>query len=143
MSDIVWAINPSRETLLDLTRRMRRYADEVYTLRRIQLRFSAPDAADHLKLGVNVRRDLLLIFKEAVNNSVRHAHCSTVTIDLRVEGRTLRLAMHDDGRGFDTTAERDGQGLPSMQRRAHRLKGRLQIASGTGSGTDLTLELPI
>jgi ligand-binding sensor domain-containing protein/signal transduction histidine kinase len=143
MSDIVWAINPSRETLLDLTRRMRRYADEVYTLRGIELRFSAPVATDHLKLGVDVRRDLLLIFKEAVNNSVRHARCSAVTIDLRVEDRTLCLAMHDDGRGFDTSAERDGQGLLSMQRRAHRLKGRLEIVSGRGCGTDLILELPI
>jgi signal transduction histidine kinase/ligand-binding sensor domain-containing protein len=143
MSDIVWAINPARESLLDLTRRMRRYADEMYTLRGIQLRFSAPEATDHLKLGVDVRRDLLLIFKEAVNNSVRHARCSSVTIDLRVEGRTLRLAMHDDGRGFDTSAEREGQGLLSMERRARRLKGRLEIVSGTGNGTDLTLELPL
>ena len=43
MSDIVWAINPARETLLDLIRRMRQHADEIFTLRDIGLRFDAPD----------------------------------------------------------------------------------------------------
>ena len=45
MSDIVWAINPERDSLLDLTRRMRQHAEEVFTLRDIELRFNAPGAA--------------------------------------------------------------------------------------------------
>ena len=86
MSDIVWAINPKRESLLDLTRRMRQHADEVFAQRGIELHFTAPDAADARKLGVDVRRDLLLMFKEAVNNAVRHSRTSRVDIDLRVPG---------------------------------------------------------
>ena len=60
MSDIVWAINPARDSLLDLTRRMRQHADEVFTLRDIALRFDAPGAHESVRLGVDVRRDLLL-----------------------------------------------------------------------------------
>jgi signal transduction histidine kinase len=142
MSDIVWAINPKRESLLDLIRRMRQHADEIFTQRDIELRFNAPSAADSLRLGVDVRRDLLLIFKEAVNNAARHSKCSRVDIDLRVEGSRLVLVVADDGVGLDATVEREGQGITSMQRRAQRLKGTFEITSGTGSGTTIRLDIP-
>ena len=78
MSDIVWAINPRRESVVDLIRRMRQHAEEVFTLRDIKLRFDADDALDSSRLGMDVRRDLLLIFKEAVSNAARHSQCSHV-----------------------------------------------------------------
>lgn len=143
MSDIVWAINPKRETLLELTRRMRQHAEEVFTLRDIDLRFSAPDSADSLKLGMDVRRDLLLIFKEAVNNAARHSRCSAVEIELRVDGPRLVLIVTDNGTGFDASRDSDGQGLTSMQRRARRLGGTLDVASAPGSGTTVTVSAPM
>ena len=143
MSDIVWAINPARDSLLDLTRRMRQHADEIFTLRGIALRFSAPGAHDELRLGVDVRRDLLLIFKEAVNNSARHSECSRVAIDLRVEGSRLVLTILDNGGGFDPTVASEGQGLMSMRRRAQRLKGTLEIGSRAGIGTTVVLTMPM
>ena len=143
MSDIVWAINPKRESLLDLTRRMRQHAEEVFTLRNIDLRFNAPSAADSFKLGMDVRRDLLLIFKEAVNNCARHSRCERVEIDLRVEGPRLVLTVVDDGVGFDPSKQGDGQGLLSMERRAHRLNGSLAVTSGPRGGTAITLNIPI
>lgn len=142
MSDIVWAINPKRESLLDLVRRMRQHADEVFTLRNIELDFNAPGAAESLKLGVNVRRDLLLTFKEAVNNAVRHSRCSRVQIDLRVAGSRLVLTIVDNGSGFDSSVESEGQGIASMQRRARALGGTLEITSRGGSGTIVTLSIP-
>ena len=143
MSDIVWAINPARDSLLDLTRRMRQHADEIFTLRGIELRFNALGAHDGLKLGVDVRRDLLLIFKEAVNNSARHSRCSRVEIDLRVEDSRLLLIVVDNGVGFDPSLESDGQGVMSMRRRAQRLKGVVEITSRSGLGTTVRLTLPI
>jgi ligand-binding sensor domain-containing protein/two-component sensor histidine kinase len=143
MSDIVWAINPKRESLRDLTRRMRQHADEIFTLRHIELHFTAPGAADSLKLGVDVRRDLLLIFKEAVNNAARHSRCSVVHIDLRIEGARLLLTVADNGEGFDKSTDSEGQGLTSMQRRAQRLRGLLEITSVSGSGTTVAIAVPL
>lgn len=143
MSDIVWAINPKRENLIDLTRRMRQHADEIFTLRGIELRFAAPPATDSPKLGVDVRRDLLLIFKEAVNNSARHSRCSRVEIDLRMEDSRLRLTVADDGVGFDRSIDSEGQGLTSMRRRAQRLNGTLDITSESGLGTTLRIVVPM
>ena len=143
MSDIVWAINPKRENLIDLTRRMRQHADDIFTQRGIELRFTAPAATDSRKLGVDVRRDLLLIFKEAVNNAARHSHCSVVDIALKAEGSRLVLTVADNGEGFDQSTESEGQGLTSMQRRAQRLKGILEITSGGGSGTTVAIAVPM
>ena len=143
MSDIVWAINPARETLLDMTRRMRQHADEVFTLRGIDLRFDAPDARQDLRLGVDVRRDLLLIFKESVNNSARHSGCTRVEIDFRVERSRLFLRVADNGAGFDTACESEGQGLRSMHRRAGRLNGTLDLESSNGLGTTVRLTIPL
>jgi signal transduction histidine kinase len=143
MSDIVWAINPKRESLLDLTRRMRQHADEVFRQRGIELHFEAPDPADTLRLGVDIRRDLLLIFKEAVNNAARHSGCSTVNINLKVDGSRLMLAITDNGRGFDKSVDSEGQGLTSMQRRARRLRGILEITSGRDLGTTVAVAVPM
>ena len=143
MSDIVWAINPARETLLDLTRRMRQHADEVFTQRDIELRFSAPDGREQLKLDVDVRRDVLLVFKEAVNNAARHSRCSRVEIDLRVSSSRLDLIVADNGSGFDSSVENEGQGLRSMARRARRLHGVLETESGAGLGTIVRLGIPL
>lgn len=142
MSDIVWAINPQRDSLLDLTRRLRQHAEEVLTPNDIALQFTAPVVPD-IKLDVNVRRDLYLIFKEAVNNAARHAACAHVSIELRVEQAQLTLLIRDDGRGFDTTAASEGNGLLSMQRRAKALGGVFSLDSHASAGTRLELTIPL
>lgn len=143
MSDIVWAINPRRESLLDLTRRMRQHADELFTSRGIELHFDAPASSDSLRLSMDVRRDLLLIFKEAVSNAARHSRCSAVEIELRVDGSELVLVVSDNGVGFDASAESDGQGLSSLRRRAQRIRGTIDITSDNRSGTRVTLRVPV
>ena len=143
MSDIVWAINPHRESLLDLTRRMRQHAEEVFTLREIGLRFNATPAPDAVKLGMDVRRDLLLVFKEAVNNAARHSQCTLVEIDLHQHDSRLILTVADNGKGFDASADSEGQGLLSMRRRADRLKGTLDINSRPSGGTTISLDIPL
>ncbi len=143
MSDIVWAINPERDSLRDLTRKMRQHAEEVFTLRDIELKFTAPDAARDLKLDAHVRRDLYLVFKETVNNAARHSGCARVEIEMRVEEARLTLTISDDGRGFDPAARTEGNGLLSMRRRAAALAGELILESRVGVGARVRLTIPL
>ena len=143
MNDIVWAINPKRETLLDLIRRMRQHAADLFTQRGIHMEFNPQVGMDDVKLGMAIRRDLLLIFKEAVNNAARHSRCSAVRIDLSIDGSRLLLKIADDGCGFDPPSQNDGQGLASIQRRAQRLNGRIVVTSAPGAGATVTVDVPL
>lgn len=143
MSDIVWAIDPHKDRLTDLTQRMRRFASDVLTSRNIDFDFNEPDAHHNLNLGADVRRQIFLVCKESINNIVRHSHCTQVYIEFRVNRDSLSLIIKDNGRGFDTAHESDGHGLLSMEQRAKETGGTLQITSQPGEGTVITLTMPI
>ena len=143
MSDIVWAINPQKDRLRDLTRRMRQFAGEVFTTRDIAFRFEAPDGHADVKLEPDTRRQIFLIFKEAVNNVARHSRCSRAEIHFFVEDEGLVLRVRDDGTGFDMDEDGDGNGLVSMRKRAESLRASLRVVSGKGEGTTVTLRVPL
>ena len=143
MGDIVWAINPKRDTLRELLRRMRGFATDIFTNRNIEFNFRFPDHDLELKLGPDLRRDVFLIFKEAVNNAVRHSGCSKAEIELTIAGGSLVLIVRDDGTGFDSAQSGEGNGLVSMRRRAESIKGKLDVNSTVGEGTRIILRTPI
>jgi ligand-binding sensor domain-containing protein/signal transduction histidine kinase len=142
MSDIVWAVNPKRDSLRDLARRMRGFASEVFSSRNIEFRFQTLGLEQDLKLGPDMRRDVYLIFKEAVNNIVRHAACARAEIELRLDGNILALRVRDEGRGFDPERICEGNGLESMARRAKAMGGAFETLSQSGQGTTITLRVP-
>jgi signal transduction histidine kinase len=143
MGDIVWAINPKRDSLLELARRMRGFATDIFTSRNIEFSFRAVDHDLDLKLGADVRRDVFLIFKEAVNNAVRHSECSRAEIELNILAASLVLIVRDNGKGFNAAAATEGNGLVSMRRRAENIDGTLDIRSNAGDGTSVILRTPI
>jgi PAS domain S-box-containing protein len=150
MSDIVWAINPKRDHLSDLVHRMRRFASDVFTARGISLSFDAPAPDSDVALGANLRREVFLIFKETVNNVVKHSGCATANVKLHIAGDWLALDVADDGNGFASTepleagvppASRGGNGIPSMRKRAEEIGGRFDITSTVGKGTTARLRV--
>jgi signal transduction histidine kinase len=143
MSDIVWAINPRMDSLRDLVSHMREFAGEMFANRDIEFNFRAPSSDVYLKLGADVRRTVYLIFKEAVNNIVRHANCTKADIELRLEGTHLVLTVADDGAGFDRTQDGAGNGLLSIERRAAAAGGAVEIVSRKSTGTEIMLRLPV
>jgi len=122
---------------------MRGHAEEIFTFRDIDLEFNSPSTGGELKLSVGLRRDLLLIFKEAVNNAARHSGCTKVWIDFHCEDSMLRLCIRDNGTGFEAGSVKDGQGLRSMSRRATAHGGKLNIDSQVGKETVVQFELPL
>jgi ligand-binding sensor domain-containing protein/signal transduction histidine kinase len=143
MSDIVWAINPQKDHLSDLIHRMRRFASDTFAARDIAFRFSAPDDETEIRLGANLRRELFLVFKESVNNIMKHSGCCASEIDFQIVGDMLLLKVSDNGRGFDTTKESDGHGLMSMKERAGSIGGEFEMISIAGQGTTVTLRVPL
>jgi signal transduction histidine kinase/ligand-binding sensor domain-containing protein len=154
MSDIVWAINPTKDHLRDLTQRMRRFAGNVLTAKDIDHEFHAPEAEQDIPLGANIRREVFLIFKETVNNIVVHAAAKNVEIVFRLEEHALEISFRDDGVGFsladdprlsgdhDWSRIRGGNGLVNMKKRAADLNGTYEIDSVVGQGTTVVLRVP-
>jgi signal transduction histidine kinase len=144
MGDIVWAINPRRDRVGDLLQRMRHFASDTLTGKDIDFIFQTPELGRELVLAADVRREVLLIFKEAVNNIVQHARCRHVDIEVRIDREGLVLRVADDGDGLRLASDRqDGHGLFSMRDRAARLAGSLEVGSASRGGTTVLLRVPL
>ena len=143
MGDIVWAISPERDHLGDLVRKMREHADEVLSVHDVRLTFRVVGLPEDERIELDVRRDVFLILKEAINNAARHSACSAVDVTLGIEHGTLVLCVTDDGRGFDPDVDADGNGLVNMGRRATRIGGHLDVHSRRGNGTTIRLVMPL
>ena len=106
MSDIVWAINPRHDYLSDLLQRIRRFASDLFAARDIDFAFRTPGADQDLKLSADMRREIYLVFKEAVNNVVRHSDCCLLYTS---RWRIWRNGMLRRWRGFSRIGRRGGR----------------------------------
>jgi ligand-binding sensor domain-containing protein/two-component sensor histidine kinase len=146
MSDIVWAVNPRRDHIGDLAQRMRRFASDVLSARNIEFKFHTLDGNLDKEMRADKRRQVFLVFKEGINNIVRHSGSKGVTIELGVEKAQLVLKLCDDGQGFDpakANGNTQGHGLESMAERARSIGGEFNLESRPGQGTAISLRIPL
>lgn len=143
MSDIIWAINPYNDSLEKLVLRMKEQAAEMMDPVGMQYTFS--DEASHVPVLLNPeqRKEIFLIFKEAIHNAVKYSHAQKLEIVLRLEENQLLLSVKDDGVGFSTEAKVAGNGLRNMRGRAGQLNALLHISSKPGAGTLIDLTVPV
>jgi signal transduction histidine kinase/ligand-binding sensor domain-containing protein len=152
MSDIVWSINPSKDHLSDLVQRMRRFASDVLAPKGIIVRFDLPEDSSAIVVDSNIRREVFLVFKEAVNNAAKHSDATRVDVKLAINARLIELEVHDNGSGFDTAPPSfedtyssegySGNGIPSMRKRAAEMGGSIDIKSSVDLGTLVRLTMP-
>jgi signal transduction histidine kinase len=143
MQDIVWTIQTNHDSLQDVVTRMREFGLKMAEAKEIIFDMRVTDAIDNLKLTLEQRRNLHLIFKESINNAVKYAGCSRIDVRLSVEGKYLRFLISDDGRGFDPATVQAGNGLANGQRRAREIRGTLTVTSAPGNGTRVELTMKI
>jgi signal transduction histidine kinase/ligand-binding sensor domain-containing protein len=143
MDDIVWAIKPANDTMQKVVGRMREFATNVFEAKDIELDFKADEAVYDVKLNMEARRDFFLIFKEAVNNAAKYSKCEQAAVHVFVEKNKLLLQVKDNGIGFDIKTADSGNGLGNMQKRADAIKGKLEINSAIGSGTEVMLAVSL
>ncbi len=141
ISDIVWAIDPKNDQGEALVKRMRRIANELLESKGIEVRFEVSGGVEALKLPMNARKEIVLIYKEAVHNASKYSAASLVDVTLKLQQGTLTLRVQDNGRGFDPALHPDGHGLGSMKRRAEALHAAFALHSTPEAGT--TIELTV
>lgn len=141
MDDIVWSIKPDNDQLHKIVSRMREHTAQVLEPLHIAYTFRDDDHQRTVKLTMEQRRNIFLIFKEALNNAVKYASATSITITVQTGGGYVQLIIADDGKGFDTAHLPNGNGLRNMQQRSRDLGGQLSISSIPGSGTTITMQM--
>lgn len=146
MDDIVWSINPVNDSIARIVARMKETAGTVLEPKNIEYSFDTEPAIMDLPLSMEARREIFLIFKEALNNIVKYASCSMVVIKLEKKGADLSLTLTDNGIGFKMPVANNtvrGNGLKNMNIRADSINGKLSVVSEPGKGTSINLLMPI
>lgn len=144
LDEIVWAVNPSNDTLESLANYACKYAQDYFAMAGVSYRAELPAAVPPTPILPEVRHNVFLAFKEAVNNVVKHAHASEARVKLRLEPGRFILSVADNGRGLGDLSEKQlRNGLKNMRRRLADVRGEFAIAPGETGGTVVTFTVPV
>jgi signal transduction histidine kinase len=144
MSDIVWAINPANDNFEKVLLRMKEFAAEILEPVHITYYFSEEELSDYnLSLNLEQRKNIYMVFKEALNNAVKYSKATEVTIALKKKNGRLEMKVIDNGSGFEVTKAWSGNGIKNMHSRAEEMNAALKIDSIKGMGTTIALEMDI
>jgi ligand-binding sensor domain-containing protein/two-component sensor histidine kinase len=143
MDDIIWSVNPQKDTIEEVALRIKRFAGPLFEAKDIDYTIDIDDALKSMVLNMEFRQHLYLIIKEAVNNLVKYSDCSHALIHIKGAGGILKVHIEDNGKGFDTSLTPPGNGLLNMRTRAEKMHALLRIHSGKGLGTKIQLETKI
>ncbi|NNE90906.1 MAG: hypothetical protein HKN23_04605 [Verrucomicrobiales bacterium] len=143
MRDIVWLIRPGEETWKQMISRFRETAAKL--LRAHVYQFNLRGSVNDERLPLDFKRDLFLIYKEVLNNIVKHAEAHRVHIEVDTRKSKLNLIVTDDGKGFNNLDQefREGNGLKNLRMRAQHIGANLKVKSALGEGTTVHLTAPM
>jgi two-component system sensor histidine kinase UhpB len=143
MSDIVWSITPGNDSLEQVVAKMKEFAAEILEPKNITYKFSGEASLKDTTLSIERRKNLFLIFKEAVNNAAKYSGATDLEIIFVRQGNTLSLSVSDNGGGFEPERVKAGNGLKNMKERASALRARFDFVTRVSVGTRVALEVPI
>jgi signal transduction histidine kinase/ligand-binding sensor domain-containing protein len=145
MSEIVWSLNPAHDSLESFAGYVAKRAHELLAAAKIHCRLDLPLDLPASPLSSPVRHEVLLAFKEALHNIVKHAQASSVLITLRLDNASFVLAVKDDGKGFvvPPASSLQGHGLANMKHRLAEAGGHCEVLSQPGEGTCIRFTVPL
>jgi len=136
MRDFIWTLDRNKDSLYNVATRLKDFGEALFAKSKIQ--FESPNISpewERVLLTMDWKRHLVQIFKEAMKNSLRHAECSRVDLQIKIKGQTLHIRLTDDGKGFDPNQDSaSGLGLRYVKKRAEKIRGELSIVSQPGRG---------
>ncbi len=143
LDEIVWAVNPRNDTLAHLLDYTGQYAVDYLRAAGVRCLLDVPEHTPRREVPSNVRHNLFLVVKEALQNIVKHAQATAVWLRIGVTNEGLRVVIEDNGRGFVSVTETAlTDGLRNMRQRMDEIGGTYRIESRPGQGTEIIVELP-
>ncbi|HMO31712.1 MAG TPA: two-component regulator propeller domain-containing protein [Lacibacter sp.] len=143
MSDIVWAMNTGSVHETTLEAKIKNYGYDLLAPLEIRCRYEIAPEAEKKLVHLGLRRNLLLIIKEALHNIAKYSGATEAVVSLQVQAAALVLQVQDNGKGFIPEQMRTGNGLLNMRQRAAELGGTCAVETAPGSGTTITCRIPL
>jgi ligand-binding sensor domain-containing protein/two-component sensor histidine kinase len=142
LSDIVWSINTRNDGMDNFLMKANEYL-RILEIQGIGYDFAVDEDMREVKIGMIQKKELYLIFKEAICNASKYAACTFIQIFLTRDKDRCLLSIHDNGRGFDINKLTSGNGIYNMQQRANKMNGVFRIESEENKGTTITVNFKI
>jgi signal transduction histidine kinase len=146
LDETVWMVDPQKDTLAHVIGYVARYAEQFFHPTPISCLQDICRRPPECMMPGKLRRDILLLVKEALNNVLKHSQASEVWLHIAVRGPLMRITVRDNGKGFDLAATKPQRhGLENMLRRAESagIKATLRSQSGQGTLVALRVKLPL
>lgn len=138
LDEMVWALNPKNDSLDKLAAYISEYAHQFLDNTHISCTVEMPEEIKPLPVSEEKRRNIFMVVKEFLNNTVKHSGASAVQITLTQQDRGFGLLLQDNGKGFAMdAANTTGNGLKNMQQRISDAGGIAELHSKRGTGTSL------
>ncbi len=137
MSDIVWTLNSKNDRFDNIVNKMRAYAVERMEPINCAVKMEIDEQIQYIELNMEQRKNLYLIFKEAINNAAKYAACKNIFVEMIRHHNQIILKIVDDGIGFSFDKIKLGNGLENINKRAKDLKGEIKIESKENAGTTI------
>jgi signal transduction histidine kinase/ligand-binding sensor domain-containing protein len=142
LEETVWAISPKHDSLESLANYLTRFVQEHLELAKVRCVLDVPTILPEIQVTPEVRHNLALAVREAVQNVVAHAAATEVRASLHLGEEVLEITITDNGRGFKVEEAAEGNGLFNMRRRLEDLGGQLDVSSAPGGGTSVRFRVP-
>jgi ligand-binding sensor domain-containing protein/signal transduction histidine kinase len=143
--DILWALDPKSDNLFEILNHIRDFGNELFLDTAIEFEFNGiEESLNKVKLPMEYSRNIPMIFKELLNNTLKHAHATRVIINVdRMQKDELQITLSDNGCGFTKNGSFKGQGINNIITRTKRIGGDIDINSEKGRGTFVELTVRI
>jgi signal transduction histidine kinase len=142
MDEIVWAVNPKNDTLKEMADYLVFFTEDFLHPSGISCRLDVPLNLPDIPVTAEVRHNLYMVVKEALNNAVKHAAANQIRFGLEYTANRLTVEIADNGQGFHPDKITVvGNGLENMRRRISAIGGKFHLQSEPGSGTTVRLQV--
>ncbi|HVM47522.1 MAG TPA: two-component regulator propeller domain-containing protein [Candidatus Acidoferrum sp.] len=144
LDETVWAVSPKNDSSTRLATYLCRFVEEFLEPRNIRWRLDVAADLPEVELTTETRHNVLLVVKEAVNNTAKHARAAEVTLRVAAEKGVMSIEVSDNGLGFNPQAAGEqGNGLKNMAARMAEIGGQFEVRSAPEKGTTVCLRLPL
>lgn len=138
--DLLWVIDPQKDSLGDTLLRLKDFGEDLFSTGEVNFRTHGLNLEQmNAVLNPQTKKQVVMIFKEAMTNCLKYAECEQIDLTLHSNGQYSTIELKDNGKGFNVALKSKGRGLKNMKARAKKIDGTLHITS-SAKGTSVCLE---